>query len=382
MKYNLPQDVLDYLKSSEQEMLDLLEELCQIPAPSGKEELRVEYCKNWFERNGAPQVIVDEALNVVCPYNCEGKDDIVVFMAHTDVVFPDMTPLPLVKDGDIWRCPGISDDTACLVLMMMVAKYVFANKLQSDKGILFVANSCEEGLGNLKGTRQLLKDYAGRVTEFYTFDGGYAHVVNKCVGSHRYELNFASKGGHSFGAFGNTNAIAVMSNLITELYKCQVPVKENTKTTYNVGIVEGGTSVNTIAQSAKMLYEYRSDDKECLAIMKAFFEKTVEDIKATTDCVIDVTLVGDRPCGGDVDQAKLQQITNDIVEICQKHSGIPCVTSSGSTDANIPSSLGIPAVCVGSYKAWGAHKREEYVYISYLPIGYKITAETILRFFK
>ena len=166
MSYTLSKDVLDYLKSSEQEMLDLLEELCQIPAPSGNEELRVEYCKKWFEKAGAPNVYVDDALNVVVPYNCDGKDDIVVFMAHTDVVFPDVTPLPLIKDGDVWSCPGIGDDTACLVLMMMVAKYVFANKLQSDKGILFVANSCEEGLGNLKGCRQIMKDYAGRVTSY------------------------------------------------------------------------------------------------------------------------------------------------------------------------------------------------------------------------
>ena len=382
MKYNLSQDVLDYLKASEQEMLDLLEELCQIPAPSGKEELRVEFCKNWFERNGAPQVIVDEALNVVCPYGCEGKDDIVVFMAHTDVVFPDMTPLPLVKDGDIWRCPGITDDTACLVQLMMIAKYVFANKPESDKGILFVANSCEEGLGNLKGTRQLLKDYAGRVTEFYTFDGGYNHVVNKCVGSHRYEVTFETVGGHSFGAFGRPNAIAIMSQTIADLYKCQVPKKENTKTTYNVGIVEGGTSVNTIAQKAKMLYEYRSDDKDCMAIMQKYFEDVIESVKKQGDAKVTVALIGDRPCGGNVDQQKLSQMTNDIIEICQKHSGVTCVTSSGSTDANIPSSLGIPALCVGNYKGVGAHTREEYVYISSLTIGYKITAETILRFFK
>jgi di/tripeptidase len=266
--------------------------------------------------------------------------------------------------------------------MMMVAKYVFANKLQSDKGILFVANSCEEGLGNLKGGRQIMKDYAGRVTEFYTFDGGYAHIVNKCVGSHRYQIDFTSKGGHSFGAFGNTNAIAVMSQLITELYKCQVPVKEGTKTTYNVGLVEGGTSVNTIAQSSKMLFEYRSDDLDCLAQMQKFFNDTVKKVQANTDAQIKVELIGERPCGGKVDQAKLDQMTNDIIEICEKYSGEPCAINSGSTDCNIPMSLGVPAVCVGSHKSWGAHKREEYIYLSSLPIGYKITAETILRFFK
>lgn len=381
MAYQLPQKVLDYLNDSHQEMLDLLEELCQIPAPSGKEQLRVEFCKKWFDDNGIKNAYVDEALNVIVPYNCENKNDIVVFMAHTDVVFPDLTPLPLKKDGDIWACPGIGDDTVCLILMMMVIKYIVKNNLTADRGILFVANSCEEGLGNLKGSRQIMKDFAGRITEFYTFDGGYRHLVNKCVGSHRYEVEFETKGGHSFGAFGNENAIAVMSKLITQLYACQVPVKENTKTTYNVGIVEGGTSVNTIAQNAKMLYEYRSDDVECLAIMKNFFNEKIEEAQKNPKAKITVKLLGERPCEKDVDYEKLKQMTDDIVEISQKHSGLPCRIDSGSTDANIPMSLGVPAVCVGSYEGGGAHTREEYIKISSLPTGYKITAETILRFF-
>ena len=382
MNYSLSKDVLDYIENSHQDMLDLLEELCQIPAPSGKEELRAEFCKNWFEKNGAPKVYIDDALNVVCPYNCDESSDIVVFMAHTDVVFPDTTPLPLVKDGDVWSCPGIGDDTACLVLMMMVAKYVFKNNLKSDKGILFVANSCEEGLGNLKGSRQIMNDFANRITEFYTFDGRYIHLLNKCVGSHRYEIYVESTGGHSFNNFGNTNSIAVIGNLITELYKCQVPVKDNSRTTYNVGMVEGGTSVNTIAQSAKMLYEYRSDDKDCLATMQNFFNETIKRVQGETDAKITVSLIGERPCGGQVDQEKLTQMTNEVLEICKKHTDKDCVCNSGSTDCNIPMSLGVPALCVGSYDGGGVHRREEYLYLSSLPIGYKITAETILRFFK
>ena len=382
MSYNLSQNVLDYLKNTHQEMLDLLEELCQIPAPSGKEELRAEFCKNWFIKNGVKNAYIDEALNVVIPYNCEDSKDIVVFTAHTDVVFPDTTPLPLKKDGDVWACPGIGDDTVCVVLMMMVARYAIVNNLKSDRGILFVCNACEEGLGNLKGTRQLMKDFEGRITEFYAFDSSYRAVFNKCVGSHRYEIEFTTKGGHSFESFGNPNAIAEMSELITQLYKCQVPVNGNSKTTYNVGIVEGGTSVNTIAQSAKMLYEYRSDDKECLAKMQEFFEKTLEVAKSKGTAEIKITLLGERPCGGEVDKEKLEKMTNDAIEICQKYSGIPCVATKASTDCNIPMSLGIPAICLGNHLGAGAHRREEYILISSLEAGYKITAEAILRFFK
>ena len=276
--FTLNNDVLSFIESHKEETLTLLKELSQIPAPSGKEELRVEFVKKWFEDNGAKEVIVDDALNVICPVDCENKNDIVVFMAHTDLVFPDLTPLPYYTDDKYAYCPGIGDDTACLVLLMLVAKYVFKNNLKSSCGVLFVANSCEEGLGNLKGIRQLMKDYFGRIKEVYTFDGSYNHLVNDCVGSHRYELTFTTEGGHSFSAFGNRSAIAAMAELITNLYKCEIPKKDGTKTTFNVGIVEGGTSVNTIAQQAKMLYEYRSDDKDCLAKMKEFFESEVEKV--------------------------------------------------------------------------------------------------------
>ena len=378
----LNNEVLKFLQDHEQETFDLIETLSKIPAPSGKEQLRVEFCKKWFEDNGAKEVIVDEALNVICPVGCENKNDIVIFMAHTDVVFPDMTELPFSKDEEYMYCPGIGDDTACLAKLMIIAKYIFQNNLTAPCGIMFIANSCEEGLGNLKGIRQIMKDYAGRISEVYTFDGSYNHIVNRCVGSHRYELTFKTEGGHSFGAFGNRNAIVAMSDLICNLYKCEVPKKEGCKTTYNVGIVEGGTSVNTIAQEAKMLFEYRSDDKDCLAYMKNFFETEVEKAKKSGKAEIEVKLIGDRPCGEDVDQAKLNKMCDLAISVSEKYSGLPCTASSGSTDANIPMSLGVPAICAGSHIALGAHTRGEKLLIKSVPIGLKITAEIVLTYFQ
>ena len=380
--FELDGKVLQFLQNHEQETFDLIETLSKIPAPSGKEELRVEFCKKWFTENGAKDVIVDNALNVICPIGCENKNDIVVFMAHTDVVFPDMTELPFSKDNEYMYCPGIGDDTACLAKLMIVAKYVFQNELTAPCGIMFIANSCEEGLGNLKGIRQIMKDYAGRIAEVYTFDGSYNHIINRCVGSHRYELTFKTEGGHSFSGFGNRNAIYAMSDFICNLYKCQVPVKENCKTTYNVGIVEGGTSVNTIPQEAKMLYEYRSNYKECLAYMKNFFEDEVEKAKNKGLAEITVKLIGDRPCGGNVDKEKLEKMCNLAIRVSEKYSGIPCNTLSGSTDANIPMSLGVPSICVGSHLAYGAHTRGEKLLISSVPIGLKITAEIVLNYFQ
>lgn len=378
----LNEKVVKFLEEKKDETIELIETICKIPAPSGKEERRAEFVKNWLTSIGAKGVYIDKALNVVYPLNCDGRDDIVAFMAHTDTVFPDLTEMPFRKDDKCLYSPGVGDDTTCLAIMLMVIRYVVENNIKSNRGILFVADSCEEGLGNLKGVKNIFEEYDGRIKEFYTFDGGYKHLVNKCVGSHRYELCFKTAGGHSFGAFGNRNAVHAMSQLICELYKCEVPVEKDSKTTYNVGIVEGGTSVNTIAQNAKMLYEYRSDNYKCLKIMEEFFNEKVEKARQDKSVEIEVKVLGVRPCGGDVDVVKLSEMEEKVRAICEKHTGIPCKSSSGSTDCNIPMSKCVPSICVGTYNGGGAHTREEFVEIDSIPIGLKITAELVLSYFE
>lgn len=381
MAFELSADILKYVKDCEKETIELLETLCAIPAPSGKEEKRAEFVKNWLTQAGCEGVYIDEALNVIYPVNCEGRDDIIVFLAHTDTVFPDLEPMPVINDGEYIRSPGVGDDTACLVNLMMVARYVAQNNIKPKRGVIFLANSCEEGLGNLKGTKQIMRDFEGRIKNLYAFDASYTHYANKCVGSHRYELTFKTEGGHSYGRFGNRNAIAAAADVICKLYECQVPQKENTKTTYNVGGIEGGTSVNTIAQEAKVLYEYRSDDSECLSIMQKFFEDTIEDARNRKIADIDVEIIGIRPCGIEVDENELNDMCNRVEAISKKHSGLDCTGGPGSTDCNIPMSMGIPAISVGSYLGDGAHTREEKILISSMPIGQKITFELILSYF-
>ncbi len=382
MAFELSDKVLRYLDEHEQETLDLIETLCKIPAPSGKEENRAEFCKNWLINIGAKGVYIDGALNVLYPVGCEGKDDIVLFMAHTDTVFPDTEPMPFYSDGEYFYSPGVGDDTACLAVLLMVAKYVTENKLTAPCGILFAANSCEEGLGNLKGTREIMKSFEGRIKEVYTFDSQYTAFVNKCVGSERYELTFKTEGGHSFNEFGNRNAIRAMSEFVTRMYRCEVPCLPDTKTTYNVGVVEGGTSVNAIAESARCLYEFRSDSAECLEIMRGFFESEVEKLRCEGLAEIEVKTVGIRPCGKGVDETKLKEMSDRVKAVSEKHSGLPCRADSGSTDANIPMSMGIPAVCAGSYIGAKWHTRDEKILISSISTGLKIAAELILGYFE
>jgi acetylornithine deacetylase/succinyl-diaminopimelate desuccinylase-like protein len=170
----------------------------------------------------------------------------------------------------------------------------------------------------------------------------------------------------------------VLAEIISEIYKIEVPKKDNTQTTYNVGIIEGGTSVNTIAQNASMLCEYRSDDEECLSEMKEKFQSIFE--KAKKKCLeLNVEIVGDRPCmSADMDTDLLQKITDRAINIQSKHFKTDVTEKSGSTDCNIPHSLGIPAVALANYDGGGAHTREEWVLKDSFKMGLMVSMELIL----
>ena len=342
MAFNLSEDILNYLEQSHEDCVTLIRELCAIPAPSHFEDARAEYVKNWLTNAGAEGVYIDEAKNVILEIKGENDSDAVVFMAHTDTVFPMETPLTWREDEKNYYCPAVGDDTTNLAVMLTVIRYIIKKGYTPKNTVLFVANACEEGLGNLKGSKQIVKDFGNVLREFYTLDGKYHGLATTCVGSHRYSITCESEGGHSFGAFGNTNAIAELAKLVTELYKVEVPKREGTKTTYNVGVIEGGTSVNTIAQNAKMLYEYRSDNRECLAEMKATFEAILERVKSESKATFSVEVVGMRPCDGDIDRALHRKMIDRVAGICEKYSGHPCVERSGSTDCNSASAAGIP----------------------------------------
>lgn len=351
-------NVKDYIKENTEELYELLHTLCLIPAPSNKEELRAEFCHKWFLKNGMTDAYIDEAKNVIFPYQVKDGKKLTVFAAHTDTVFPDLEPMPYVDDGEYIHCPGVGDDTASVAVLMLVARYFVRNNIKTD-GVLFVCNSCEEGLGNLKGVRQLFNDCEGRVANFVSFDDSkLTHGVDECVGSHRYEVELTTPGGHSFMAFGNENAIAEISKIINGIYSITPPEKAGKRVTYNVGMISGGTSVNTIAQDVKMLCEYRSDDKDLLAYMKAEFERIFKS--AETDRVkVSVKLVGDRPCASDVPPEKMERLRSIHRGVVREVIGAEVIYTSGSTDGNIPLSLGIPAVTVGVYNGDGVHTRKE-----------------------
>lgn len=364
------------------EHVKLLMTLAAIPSPSHHEEKRAAFILNWLQEAGAEGAYVDEAKNVILPFGIEGKNDITVYMAHTDVVFPDTAPLPVRAENGILYGPGVGDDTANVCGILTSVRYILEHGLKPKEPVLLVLNSCEEGLGNLDGTRRILQDFAGRIKELISFDGGYkSGMVVRAVGSERWRVRCRTIGGHSYSAFGNPNAIRHLARLIGRLYEQTMPGWEDQKTTYNVGVISGGTSVNTIAQSAEMLYEYRSDDRESLRFMHEQFFRILEEMKGP-DAVFETELLGERPCSGEIDPEAWERLLSRCEKEITKITGEPVRRFSASTDANIPLACGIPATTFGLYVGGKAHTREEWLDIESLRTGLPLAIRLITSHFE
>ena len=368
------------IESAHQETIELLKTLCAIPAPSHHEERRAEFVKNWFEERGLSAEI-DDAKNVRCGFALDEHQDMVVVMAHMDTVFPDMEPMPMREEGKKLYCPGVGDDTANLAGMMILVDRLHRMGYKPTCGVLFVGNSCEEGLGNLKGCKAIMRDFSARVKAFITLDGNTEEVCARAVGSTRYRITAKTRGGHSFADFGTRNAIEVLSRLTCALYRQNVPHMGGSVTTYNVGVISGGTSINAIAQHAEMLYEYRSNDPQCMAVMKEKLDTILRE-NALPDAQVEVEVLGERPCGAAADKNAQSELENAALQVLAQYAGTKPQVTAGSTDCNIPLSLGIPSVCFGMYRGEGAHTREEWIEPESMRQGMKAAAAMLLNWFE
>lgn len=372
-----------YADECYEEELELLRTLAQIPAPSGHEERRAEFIRDWLLAQGAPvgAVRIDEAKNVILSLpagagSSGGDDGLAVFAAHTDVVFPDTDPLPLAESPTRLLAPGVGDDTANLVGLLLAARWFLRHRAPLDRPLLVVANSCEEGLGNLAGTRELFRHYAGRVREFTSFDLYLGTHVTHAVGSHRWRVICHTQGGHSWENFGRDNAIEALCSFIEDLYRLDLPTRA--KTTVNVGRFVGGTTVNSIAEEASVLVEYRSSSEECLEEMYGKFVVLVEEhLKEKSR--IDAKLIGRRPASGEVVPDGQDELIAATDRVIRELGGVTPEHHESSTDANIPFSLGIPAHTVGTVAGGLLHTREEWVEKESLRRGLAVILALMLR---
>jgi acetylornithine deacetylase/succinyl-diaminopimelate desuccinylase-like protein len=286
-----------------------------------------------------------------------------VFSAHLDTVFPEGTDVRTTRRGRVIRGPGIADDCRGLAVLLAVIRTLSEASLQTPGSVTFVATVGEEGLGDLRGVKHLFtRELAGRVDQFVSIDGAGLGFTTTAVGSRRYRVAFKGPGGHSYGAFGAANPIHALGRAIGRIAELQVPALP--KTTFNVGRVGGGTSVNSIAFEAWMEVDLRSSDRAALTALDAGFHKAV-DLALTEEnerwghrgrLTVEKSLVGDRPGGRVPNETPIVRAATSVTRVL----GLPVRLEEGSTDSNIPISLGIPAVTIGGGgAAQGTHSLEE-----------------------
>jgi tripeptide aminopeptidase len=341
---------LDAAKANEAQTIADQIRFCEVPAPSFKETARGEVLKGTFEQLGLQNVRVDKAGNVLGDYAGAAPRPRVVIAAHLDTVFPEGTDVKVKREGNVLRGPGIGDDCRGLAVLVAIVREMKKARVQTPGSITFVANVGEEGLGDLRGVKEMfnvtMKD---QIDRFVSIDGTGVHVTNVAVGSHRYRITFKGPGGHSFGAFGMANPIGAMGRAIAKINEIQVP--KQPKTTFNVGRVGGGTSVNSIPFEGWMEVDMRSSDPASLAAVDANIQKAVdaavveENQRWGKPGVITVTkeLVGDRPAGSTPENSAIVRNGLETATVL----GFTANLGEGSTDSNLPMSLKIPAITIG-----------------------------------
>ena len=340
--------------------------ICEIPAPPFKEQVRAEEFRKRLVSFGFADARIDSEGNVIAELGSATAGPTVMIAGHLDTVFPEGTDVKTTRTGNRIDGPGIGDDCRGLAVVLTLAKVMKEQKYTPKGRILFVGNVGEEGPGNLRGVRHLLtKEYAGKVNYFISVDGsGEASIVSRAVGSHRYTISFEGPGGHSYGAFGMANPMHAMGRAIARI--ADLPVPTNPRVTYNVGIVRGGTSVNTITPMAQMDIDMRSESAEALRdidmrIRAAVDSGTAEELarwpKSRATITVKYDTIGIRPTGAQADNAPIVQ----TAMAAARAVGWTPRTSASSTDSNLPISLGIPAITIdGGGRGTGAHGTEEW----------------------
>src|SRR3954449_2252612 len=355
---------LEDIKADDDRALAEQKRITEIPAPPYKEKVRAEYYLKRFIELGFKEASIDAEGNVIALRKGSGGGPKLVVSAHLDTVFPEGTDVTVKEKNGVILAPGIGDDSRGLAALLSLIQAMNANRIATVGDVLFVGTVGEEELGNLRGVKALFRDHAD-IDGFISIDGlGITRIVNQATGSHRYEMIFRGPGGHSFQEFGLPSAIHAMGRAIAKISELQPP--KEPKTTFTVGTVVGGTSVNAIAAEARMAVDMRSDSTEELLKLEARLLDLVKDAVKEENArwnsdkiAVDIKLIGDRPAG-------IVALDSPIVQATQRAVGIvtraPRVTFAGSsTDSNWAMSRGIPAVTIGGGGEGGNwHSRNEW----------------------
>jgi tripeptide aminopeptidase len=348
------------------EAVALIIAIQQIPAPTAAEAERASFLRTRFEELGLQDVEQDEWNNVYG--RLRGRDGStrrpVVISAHSDTVFPLGTDLTVRHYEPLIYGPGIADNSTGLAGLLLTAGAMLEFGLHPAADVWFVANVAEEGLGNLLGMKSVVQRFGGSALYLVVEGGSFGQISHQAIGVRRFRVDIKAPGGHSWANFGRPSAIHVMGQLIVAIDRLSIPLKP--KTTYNIGIVEGGLSINAIAQSAALWLDLRSEE---MAVLEEITDQ-VREIVATTASAPEITAVlvplGERPAG---------QISRDTplvswAEAALHAVGVPeAEFMAGSTDANVPLSRSYDAVCIGLSRSGNTHRPDEYLDTTHLAQG-------------
>lgn len=369
---------LDAIRAAEPQTIEDQIRICEVEAPPFKEAKRAQLYAQMFRDAGLRNVRIDKEGNVIGerpgteprlaapkPANnpiAGGGGPNVVFAAHLDTVFPEGTRVTVKREGSVLHGPGIGDDCRGLAVLVAMARVMNKANIQTPGTITFVGDVGEEGLGDLRGVKYLFREgMKGQIDRFVSIDGTGLGITNIAVGSLRYRVTFKGPGGHSFGAFGMVNPIQALGRAMARIADFQVPVEP--KTTFNVGRIGGGTSVNAIPFDAWMEVDMRSSDQASLKSVDAKFHKAVDDAVADENArwnsrqlTVEKTLVGERPAGRTAADSAIVVAAVSVT----KALNLPVSLDEGSTDSNIPMNMGIPAITIdGGGRGRGAHALDE-----------------------
>jgi acetylornithine deacetylase/succinyl-diaminopimelate desuccinylase-like protein len=348
-------------------VIDLAIQIQQIPAPTFEEGQRAEFVRGLFEREGL-EVSVDEVGNVYGLWKVESGRGAnakpLVVSAHLDTVFPGGTDLQIRHEGEKVYGPGIGDNSlgvAALFGLLWGLRDDPSPQLSPEgregvgSDIWFVANVCEEGLGDLRGMKAVVDRFGADVTAYLILEGmALGNVYHRGIGVKRYRVTAKTPGGHSWSDYGKPSAIHELSKLVVELTSMKLP--ESPRTTMNVGKISGGTSVNVIASEAWMELDLRSEGQESLTELISKVEQKIQDANQP-EVKFETDIIGARPAGEISADHPLVQLAQE----CIREQGLDPSLTSGSTDANIPLSKGYPAVVLGITTGGGAHTTNEFI---------------------
>ena len=336
----------------------------QIPAPTFSEKPRAEYVAQQFRQFGLQNINVDELYNVTgVMHGKQSQQSGIMISAHTDTVFSADTDLTIRKDKDLIYGPGLGDNSVGVSGMLGLIAIMRKLNLQPACDVWFVANTREEGLGDLGGMKAVFQQLRPRIQSVINLEGmAYGHVYHAGIAVRRLHITAKGEGGHSWLNFGRTSAIHGIMELGALITRLRPP--ESPRTTFNIGIIEGGQSINTIAAEAGLWLDLRSEDSATLTRFEREIRKIV-DAASKPNLSFNIDVVGDRPAGSIPTSHNLVQLAIAALE----QTGVKGTLENGSTDANVPLASGCPAVTIGITRGGNAHRMDEYIEVSPIASG-------------